>query len=106
MATPLEVRTDRDGDGTTVLTAAGELDLSNIAVFAEAITAARASMDGASGSALRIDLSDVHYLDSGAINVLFDHAQSIELVVNPILVPVLTLSGLADVAAVSAADPR
>lgn len=90
MATPLRLHTDRQEDGSVVLTAAGELDMSNIAAFSEAVSAA---VDGDS-RALLVDLSAVEYLDSGAINVLFEHADSIELVVNPILLPVLTVSGL------------
>ncbi|UXA19470.1 STAS domain-containing protein [Mycobacterium sp. SMC-4] len=101
MATPLHVTQDRRRDGTTVLTVVGELDLSNVAIFADAIATARAGSDGA---LLLVDLSGVEYLDSGAINVLFDHADQIELVVNPILVPVLTVSGLTDVVAVRPAS--
>lgn len=95
MATPLDVGTERRADGTTVLTAVGELDMSNVAVFGDAIAAARAASDGA---ILLVDLSGVDYLDSGAINILFEHADAIELVVNPILLPVLTVSGLTGVA--------
>lgn len=103
MATPLRLRTDRRDDGAVVLVAAGELDLSNISTFSDAI--AHAITAGVDGLRLRVDLSAVEYLDSGAINVLFDHANSIEVVVNPILLPVLTVSGLTDVASVRAASP-
>lgn len=103
MATPLQLRTDRRDDGALVLVAAGELDLSNIGVFSDAI--AHAVSAGNDGSPLHIDLSAIEYLDSGAINVLFDHADSIELVVNPILLAVLTVSGLTDVASVRPASP-
>ena len=37
MATPLRLRTDRRDDGATVLTAVGELDLSNVTEFSEAV---------------------------------------------------------------------
>ena len=40
MATPLDVGTERRPDGTTVLVAVGELDMSNVAVFGAAIAAA------------------------------------------------------------------
>lgn len=103
MATPLRLRTDRRDDGALVLVAAGELDLSNIGTFADAI--AHAVSAGADGSSLHVDLSAVEYLDSGAINVLFDHADSIELMVNPVLLPVLRVSGLTDVASVRPASP-
>jgi anti-anti-sigma factor len=102
MATPLRLSTDCRDDGQMVLRAAGELDLSNIATFSEALGGAvRAGVDG---HPLRVDLSAVDYLDSGAINVLFEHADNIDLVVNPILLPVLTVSGLADVVPVKPAS--
>ncbi|MGE2734592.1 STAS domain-containing protein [Mycolicibacterium vaccae] len=100
MATPLEVRTARAYDGRTTVIAVGELDMSNVAVFAEAVAAAN---PGGAGSTLLIDLTEVDYLDSAAINVLFDHARTIELVVNPIVAPVLTHSGLADIVDVTSA---
>lgn len=99
MATPLQLRTERH-DGELVLVAVGELDLSNVHTFAGAIGSAVAGTDGAP---LHVDLSEVEYLDSGAINVLFDHAESIDLVVNPMLLPVLSVSGLTDVVTVKPA---
>lgn len=101
MVTPLTLSTDSRDDGSLVLRATGELDLSNVATFAAALTDARAS-DG--DHRLIVDLSGVEYLDSGAISVLFDHAGSIELVVNPILMSVLTISGLTDVVTVKPAS--
>ena len=104
MATPLHLRTDRLDDGALVLVAAGELDLSNIGAFSDAI--AHAITAGNEGLRLQVDLSAIEYLDSGAINVLFDHADSIDLVVNPVLLGVLTVSGLTEVASVRpAASP-
>ncbi|MFB1296557.1 STAS domain-containing protein [Mycobacterium sp. pW049] len=100
MATPLQLSTDRRDDGRIVLTAVGELDLSNVGVFTSALRQAAAGTDG---SPLHIDLSAVEYLDSGAINVLFDHADAIDLVVNPMLLRVLTVSGLTDVVTVKPA---
>ncbi|ANI38969.1 STAS domain-containing protein [Mycolicibacterium vaccae] len=99
MPTPLSLHTDRQEDGSSVLTAVGELDMSNIAAFSEAVGAAV----GSDGQALLVDLSAVDYLDSGAINVLFDYAESIELLVNPVLLPVLTVSGLTRVTIVKPA---
>ncbi|MBB2991664.1 anti-anti-sigma factor [Mycolicibacterium iranicum] len=101
MATPLRLRTDRRDDGVLVLVAVGELDLSNISTFADALSTA--TEVGADGSPLHVDLSEVEYLDSGAINVLFDHAESIALVVNPVLLPVLKVSGLTEVTTVTPA---
>jgi anti-anti-sigma factor len=82
-----------------VLTVTGELDMSNVDVFARAITDAMtpASQDG---GVLTIDLTGVEYLDSAAINALFDHADRTRLVVNPILMPVLRVSGLTNMASV------
>lgn len=101
MVTPLHLSTERRDDGTTVLTAVGELDLSNTASLADALAAALSGRSGA--SPLLIDMARVGYLDSGAINVLYDHAESIELLVNPMLLGVLTISGLTEVATVTAA---
>lgn len=92
MATPLTLTTNRN-DGGVVLTAVGEIDLSNVEAFENALTSAA----GNDGVMVSVDLAAVEYLDSGAINVLFGHADAIELIVNPILLAVLKVSGLADV---------
>lgn len=105
MATPLELRTDRRDDGTTVVTAAGELDLSNVAEFSKALGAAvRTGNDAitAATPTVRVDLTRIEYLDSGAISVLFEHADAIDVLVNPILMSVLTVSGLDKVTSVAA----
>ena len=105
-ATPLTLRTGRRDDGTLQVSAAGELDLSNVAAFTRAIEDA---LGGPSrdGRQVTLDLSAVEYLDSGAINALFDHAGSIsQIVVNPILMPVLDISGLTKVAAVQPASSQ
>jgi anti-anti-sigma factor len=99
MATPLSLNTVRRGDGSVVVTATGEIDLSNIDEFTGALSAA-----GTDGSMLIVDLSGVQYLDSGAINVLFANAGRIHLIANPILMPVLKISGLTDVADVESSD--
>jgi anti-anti-sigma factor len=105
MATPLSLRTDRRDDGTFEVSAAGELDLSNISAFTQAIESAREALSR-DGGQLTIDLSEVEYLDSGAINALFDHVGHIrEIIANPILLPVLTVSGLTSVASVQPAPP-
>ena len=97
MATPLDLSTDSRDDGSLVLKAAGELDLSNIEVFSEALAGARTAH---THGRVTVDLRRIQYLDSGAISVLFDHADGIELVVNPILMSVLTVSGLTEVTTV------
>ncbi|WP_326547492.1 STAS domain-containing protein [Mycolicibacterium sp. ND9-15] len=104
MATPLTLRTRRREDGTVLLTATGELDLSNIEAFSKAIAAAVNDQKD-DVARLTVDLSAVEYLDSGAINTLFEHAERIRrIVANPILMPVLTISGLTSVATVEAAE--
>jgi anti-anti-sigma factor len=100
MATPLTMRTTRRADGVAVLTVTGEIDLSNIDAFAEALGSASPSRDG---DLVTVDLSDVEYLDSGAISVLFANADHIHVIANPILMSVLKISGLADVASVESA---
>jgi anti-anti-sigma factor len=104
MGTPLSLSTGRRDDGTVQVSAAGELDLSNVAVFTQAIEAALSAPSHDSGR-VTIDLSGVEYLDSGAINALFDHVNHIrEIIANPTLMPVLKVSGLTDVTPVQAAS--
>ena len=103
MVTPLSIRTHRRDDGTFVLTAAGEIDLSNIDSFASALSDGSAAV-GRDGATLTVDLTGVEYLDSGAINALFGHAERMQLIANPILMPVLTICGLTDVASVEPGD--
>jgi HptB-dependent secretion and biofilm anti anti-sigma factor len=101
MSTPLTVRIERSADGRLVLLAAGEIDASNAADFAEALNAGAA--DGA--DTLTVDLSAVDYLDSAAINALVPHAESLQIIANPLLMRVLLVSGLTELAKVrSAAD--
>ena len=68
----------------------------------EALSSAAARAD----ATLTVDLSGVEYLDSGGLNVLFAHADRIHIIANPVLMPVLKISGLTDVASVEAASPR
>lgn len=102
MATRLAITTDRREDGASVVTAAGEIDLTNIDAFAAALGDACTEREGAT---VIVDLSGVAYLDSGGINVLFGHANDIHVIANPILMPVLKISGLTDVASVESAGP-
>lgn len=92
MTTPLTLDTARGSDGKLVLVAAGEIDQSNIDAFTLALSTATTGSD----RALLVDLSAVEYLDSAAINALAVHADRIELVAHPILMPVLKVSGLAE----------
>ncbi len=100
--TPLTLNTDRGVDGTPRVTAAGEIDISNIHVFTEALTNA----SGGSGGPITVDMSAVKYLDSAGVNVLFRHADEIDslhLIVHPLLVRVLSITGLSDIAIVESA---
>lgn len=98
MATPLMITTDRR-DGAFVVRAAGEIDLSNLDSFTDALSDGSAALGDGAGT-LTVDLTGVDYLDSGAINALFGHASGMRLIANPILLPVLTISGLTSVATV------
>ena len=90
------------GDGTLVLRATGELDLSNVDAFRDALEdALTAKTDDAT---VTVDLSGISYLDSGAINALFAYCDQIQLIANPVLIPVLTVSGLADETVVEPAE--
>lgn len=102
MATPLTLSTDRGADGTPRVTAMGEIDISNIRAFTEALTTAS---DGGRGP-ITVDMSAVKYLDSAGINVLFKHADNIDrlhLIVHPFLMRILTITGLSDIATVQPA---
>ena len=59
MTTPLELSARRDANGVMVLTAAGEIDMSNAAGFRDALSQA-----GADDAAFIVDLTGVDYLDS------------------------------------------
>ncbi|GIE97563.1 STAS domain-containing protein [Paractinoplanes rishiriensis] len=93
MSTALTCHTARRPDGTLVLTAAGEVDMSNAASFAEALTAARSD---APEETLVVDLTRVEYLDSAGLAALFPHVDHLRLVAGPLLAPVLTIAGLDD----------
>ena len=94
MSTPLTVRIDRAADGQVVLFATGEIDASNVADFTQALAAGT----GGDADTLTVDLSAVEYLDSAAINALAPHAESLQIIANPVLMRVLTVSGLAELA--------
>jgi anti-sigma B factor antagonist len=103
MATPLTLNTDRGVDGTPRVVAAGEIDLSNIAEFTRALTDASAGNRGP----ITVDLSAVKYVDSAGINALFDHADEVDrlhVIVHPLLLRVLTISGLNEIANVESAQ--
>jgi anti-anti-sigma factor len=97
MTTPLTIGTDRLDDGTVAVVASGEIDMSNVAAFAKALTDA---IDAGSGGPVTVDLSAVEYLDSGAINTLFSSADGIKVIANPLLIPVLQVSRLTELVSV------
>lgn len=98
MTTPLTLSTGQRPDGTAVLTAVGEIDMSNAAQLRDAL-------DRAGAGPLVLDLTSCEYLDSAGLTVLFTHADHIELVAAPLLVPVLKISGLSELASVRQAGP-
>lgn len=102
MPTPLTLTTEPGADGTPRLTAAGEIDLSNIEAFKQALVDANPS----AREPFTIDLSAVRYVDSAGINALFDQADVVDhlhVIVHPLLVRVLTVSGFSKIANVQAA---
>ncbi|OMC20185.1 MULTISPECIES: STAS domain-containing protein [unclassified Mycobacterium] len=102
MAPPLTLNIERGPDGTPRLIATGEIDLSNISQFIHALDAASAG----TRNPITVDLSTIKYLDSRAINALFDQADKVDglhVIVHPLLLRVLTISGLNKVATVEAA---
>ncbi|OBJ55632.1 STAS domain-containing protein [Mycobacterium sp. 1423905.2] len=104
MATQLTLNTDRGADGTPRVTATGEIDLSNIEQFTQALSSA----SGGTRRPITIDLSAVRYVDSAGINALFDHADEVDrlrVIVHPLLVRVLTISGFSKIATVETAPP-
>ncbi len=103
MATSLELSTRRDPDGTPVVTAVGEIDMSNADTFLDALGQAAAEAAAGSGR-LVVDLTRVEYLDSAGVHALFTYTPGLELIASPLLAPVLAISGLSDVASVR--DPR
>jgi anti-anti-sigma regulatory factor len=117
MPASLTVDTSRGNDGRLVLTAAGEIDLSNIDTFTEALS--RAVTETSAGPVaeastqfadrdrtLTVDLSAVDYLDSAAINALFTHAERIHVIADPRLIRVFTISGLTELTTMESAPPK
>ncbi|HEY4457158.1 MAG TPA: STAS domain-containing protein [Pseudonocardiaceae bacterium] len=92
MATPLTITAAPTQHGPTTLTVTGEIDISNAAVLAAAIEAQHGP--------LIIELTEVHYLDSAGLSVLFTHAPRLEIVIPALLAPVIAIAGLGAVAQV------
>lgn len=102
MTTPLTIDVGRRDGGALALVATGEIDLTNVNTFAKALNDA---IESNGGEKVTVDLGAVVYLDSGGINVLFTFADHIRLIVKPLLLPVLTISGLTELASVEPAPP-
>ncbi|GAA2702074.1 STAS domain-containing protein [Actinoplanes palleronii] len=96
MTTALTLTTGNDSAGAPVLTAVGEIDMSNAETFAAALHGAVTP----AGRALLVDLTAVEYLDSAGLAALFRHADRIEVLTGPLLAPLLAVSGLADLTTV------
>ncbi len=102
MGAAMTITTRHDDNGGVELAAVGELDLSTIDEFTAALQAA--ADDAGPGRMMTLDLSGVEYLDSAAINALFAQAGRISVVVvHPLLMRGLTISGLDKVVEVRAA---
>ncbi|MBB0243180.1 STAS domain-containing protein [Streptomyces alkaliphilus] len=97
MTTSLTLTSGRRPDGRAQLAVTGEIDMSNIDTFARAL-------DDVVGH-LVVDLTEVGYLDSAGLSVLFARADRLELVISPLLEPVLTISGLTDLTTVHTTSP-
>jgi anti-sigma B factor antagonist len=97
MTAPLAITSDHGQDGAAVLTVSGEIDMSNASVLVDAL-------ENTPGHVV-VDMTEVGYLDSAGLAVLFTHADRIEVIANPNLGPVLVISGLADLTTVHGLDP-
>lgn len=99
MTTPLELSARRDASGATVLTAAGEIDMSNAAGFRDALSQA-----GADGAAFTVDLTGVGYLDSAGLTALLPYAARVRIIATAVLAPVLSVTGLDPITTVVSAS--
>jgi anti-sigma B factor antagonist len=100
VATPLDLSARRDADGAPVVTAVGEIDMSNADRFRDALGQAAGD-----GGRLVVDLTGVEYLDSAGLHVLFAFTPGLTLIAGPLLAPVLAISGLSDVTCVREPPP-
>ncbi|MCZ8379973.1 STAS domain-containing protein [Mycobacterium sp. CPCC 205372] len=104
MPTLLTLDTARRDDGRLVLRAAGEIDLSNIDDFDQALSAATATLEQ-DDERLIVDLSALEYLDSAAINALFVRGEQIHVIAPQLLMSTLAMTGLTELVPVEAAPP-
>jgi anti-anti-sigma factor len=97
MTTELTLTTGVRSDGAPMLTAAGEIDMSNADTFASALIDA---VDQAGDHPLVVDLTAIEYLDSAGLAALFEQAGRIRVVIGPLLAPLVEVSGLAELTSV------
>jgi anti-sigma B factor antagonist len=89
VTSPLELSARRDAEGVTLLAVAGEIDMSNVAGFRDALSQA-----GADGTGFTVDLTGVGYLDSAGLTALLPYTARIKIFAPAVLAPVLAVSGL------------
>jgi anti-sigma B factor antagonist len=89
MATALELSHCHDPNGTAIVAARGEIDMSNAGSLRDALRHAAPN-----GDLLIVDLSAVEYLDSAGLTALLDYLPGLRLIANPLIEPILTMSGL------------
>lgn len=105
MSQPLTFETVQGADGERILSAVGEIDMSNIDALKHALDGV-ATEEGDESGTLTVDFSAVEYLDSAAINVLFSRADCIEkLIAHPLLMSTFRISGLAELVTIERALP-
>jgi anti-sigma B factor antagonist len=97
MSTDLTFTSGTGPDGSPVLSAAGEIDMSNAETFSATLAVARQS---AGDEPLTVDLTKVEYIDSAGLAVLLPHADHLRLVATTLLAPVLRVAGLDDLTTV------
>jgi anti-sigma B factor antagonist len=95
MATALELSHSHDPNGTTIVAARGEIDMSNAGSLRDALRSAAPN-----GDLLVVDLTAVEYLDSAGLTALLDYLPRLRLIASPLIEPILTLSGLGDITTV------
>jgi|SRR5579875_23485 len=93
----LEVRTGSDATGATVVTVAGDLDMSNVETLRETV----ASITATPPPRLVFDLSGLRFIDSAGISVLLGAIANVEQVQlrdpSPAVRRVVELTGLTQV---------
>lgn len=104
MAGEIETRVETGPDGTDEVVITGEVDLATAGRFREILRQAAERY-----RPLIVNLTDLEYLDSAGVAVLFDHARRspLEVIVGPgcLVAPVIAVARLAEVATVRVRPP-